>query len=1094
MDSGYFFTASIQPNKQTDTKPSEVFYYDYNIFNSINLNLKLLLKRLNFFLMFQIQLNKKSHSTHNIVPLVTTVFIGFVLLFIFISYNYSIYLNQLDTVISKGSLESQKMRLSSELMELARSRTRLTSQIIDTEDPFEQDEINMQLDIYASRFSVRRKQLAQLELTPEEQAILKQQAAIVPTILPAQRRAVELAMTNSLSDEKEAEQLLYKTVLPGQGEMVDLFSQLIVIEQDRINELSLTSRASIEATKQRSYLLIGIALGILIMLSSMVIIRIRKIQNALIDSHKNLEITVQHRTVELHSAQAMLQTVLNTIPVRVYWKDLDGIYLGANSLFAQDAGYDSPEQVIGKTDSDMPWANQTDKNKADDLSLIESGKPRINYNEFQQDSNGNTIWFESSKVPLLDNKNLCIGLLGTYHDITARKVAEDQLKDAIKAAEAANVQKNQFLATMSHEIRTPMNGVLGMAQLLSAMQLNKKQQEYVQAILNSGELLLTIINDILDYSKLGAEKVNLENISFNLELLSHDVLQLLLPTGKKKNIELIFDYPLDLPRFFNGDPARLRQILFNLIGNAIKFTEKGYVRLFVRCKQLNQKQANISINIEDTGIGITTEQKNKLFNSFTQADSSTTRKYGGTGLGLAICKQLVSLMQGNISITSEQGKGSIFTIELCLSLSPSPTESAKKDLSGVRILLLEENPVNRTLFSNMLHHLGAILKIISEPEGVLPELQKAMTQEKPYQMVLLDNDTSKESCINLAQSIQSDANLNNPHLIALSSLSQHGDARVFEQAGFTGYLSKPIRGDILQAVLERVMGVSNKDSGIITRHQVIEEEYSQENIERFNNPILLVEDTLVNQQVANAMLTKLGFTVDLAENGAQALKLWRHNKYDLIFMDCRMPVMDGYEATKIIRSEEQNNTHIPIIALTANATKQDQHECYSTGMDEVVIKPFKPDDIIKAVLKWLDPIKEQNFVESEQLSDAEEANTTYNSTGCIDNKIFKQVEQLLGDNFDELISGFYKNVDDIISRIESWKTGDDLNELIRLPHSLKSITANVGAMNLSHLAEQFEHFVSNNQIEQAMADLNTLKLEFETVKETLGNLGYEYKK
>ena len=622
---------------------------------------------------------KNTNKTKDIVPLVTAVFISYVLLMIFILHTYTDYLVGLEQVIIEQAKEGHKMELNSELMELARSRTRLTSKVIDMNDIFEQDEANILLDEYASRFSRIRSEFLSLMQSEFEKEIIDKQNEIVKIILPAQRKTVELAMN---AENKKAHNLLYEIVLPGQDKMIDSFAEMIVYEQKKIDDLSTQAQLSIKNINKSIYSIIALSLLFIIIISTIVIIKIKKIQNELIESHNDLEEKIDNRTHELNKA--------------------------------------------------------------------------------------------------------------------------------MKAAKQSAMAKSQFLATMSHEIRTPMNGVLGMTQLLESTRLEKTQSEYVQAIKNSGQLLLTVINDVLDFSKLDSNKVNLENIDLDFKCLCQDVIKLLKVNSDKKGLDLELNYLDDVPKFVSGDPSRLRQILFNLLGNAIKFTEHGYVRLSVTNKNENKSHVTLHIEIKDSGIGIKDENKNNMFQSFTQADNSTTRKFGGTGLGLVICKQLIRLMNGTIDFKSDYGKGSKFYID------------------------------------------------IKFPKGHVIEIT--------------ERDKNRE--------------------------------------------------------------ISNN---------------------QYTGNILIVEDVTVNQIIAKSMLESMGLNCDLASDGKMAVEKCLHNKYDLVFMDCRMPNMDGYEATKIIRKQQKDSDyHLPIIALTANVTEDDRIKCIESGMDEILHKPFQANELEGALSHWLD--------------------------------------------------------------------------------------------------------------------------------------------
>lgn len=537
--------------------------------------------------------------------------------------------------------------------------------------------------------------------------------------------------------------------------------------------------------------------------------------------------------------------------------------------------------------------------------------------------------------------------LMSYSKNLTKQANELQIARAI--AEQASKEKSKFLATMSHEIRTPMNGVLGMAELLRATELDTVQSDYVRTIRNSGNLLLSIINDILDYSKLDAGKLELENISFNLEWLAYDVLDMMARTAKA-DVQLMLDYQADAPRQFMGDPARVRQLLFNVIGNAVKFTEQGSIRLAIRIKS----DQHVSIMVEDSGVGISDEQKKYLFRPFSQADLSTTRIYGGTGLGLAICQQLVELMEGEISVESDVDKGTVFEINLPLLLAEEVPVEKNESLHNLRILLVDDNSVNRKVLQEMLLHFGARISVVSRIPMVLTELQKATIDGDPYKILVLDYNSESDDGLHLGKLIRANENINQPGLLVITSSEKPGNAALFEQAGFSAYLKKPVRSDIFQSVLEMISANHGTLQSIVTKYSVIEDEQKDVFERDYSGHILLVEDNEVNQIVATTMLEELGLKVDLAENGEIAVNLSATNQYDLILMDCSMPVMDGYEATKQIRlRESESDWRVPIVALTANATEEDMDLCYQAGMDKVITKPFMPNDLVDVMDDYL---------------------------------------------------------------------------------------------------------------------------------------------
>ena len=888
----------------------------------------------------------------NIIPLVILVICGFITLILLLSRLHAEQLADLAEVVDIGELESQKMRLNSELMEVARKRYRLTSKLIDTRDPFEQDEINMQLENEAGSFASLRQQLLQLELNAQESAILEQQGKVVETILPASRQAIELAMNGEDADDLRARQILFDVVFPGQTRMLDLFSQLISLEQKRIEQLARKSYLSVEKSQQHTSLLIMIGLISIILLSAIVIWRIRNTQQDLLESHRNLETQVQQRTGELRKAQSMLTSVLNTIPVRVFWKDQQGHYLGANTLYAKDAGYLSADKMIGTTDDEMPWGARADQYREEDLAVINSGKPKLNYTAKIMGLAGKTMRMEINKVPLLDDDQRIIGVLGTSQDVSARHAAEEKLKSAISRAEQANQAKSEFLATMSHEIRTPMNAVLGMAQLLEDTELSDEQKDYLNTIKHSGNGLLSIINDILDFSKLEADRCQLERISFNLERVCQESMELVAGNSKRQSIEFLFDYDPDCPRYFLGDPSRIRQIMINLLGNAVKFTEQGYIRLGLDYQAEPQQ---LRIDIEDTGIGIQEHALEHLFDKFTQADQTTTRIYGGTGLGLAITHKLVRLMQGDIEVTSNFGKGSTFSVRLPLPVADAPTNVTRNLQQSPRILFVDDNEKFRDIFAPMLRHMGADVTMLANADQVMDHLSQAL-DTKPYQITILDQNMAGTNVLQLGEQIRRDPRLDPLKMMIFSAAGEKGDSAEYARIGFDAYLSKLCRYEVLQSMLSMML-LHKPGQPIITQHSIEESlQSAQSNDQLFQANVLLVEDMLPNQIIARKILSKIGAEVDIAGNGQEAVELFQQRNYDLVLMDCRMPIMDGYQATEIMRRQEAQQAagrHVPIIALTANSSKEERELCIEAGMDDVVTKPFKQADIANCLQRWL---------------------------------------------------------------------------------------------------------------------------------------------
>jgi PAS domain S-box-containing protein len=766
----------------------------------------------------------------------------------------------------------------------------------------------------------------------------------------------------------------------------------------------------------------------------------------------------RHALDEARRGERRLRIIMDQIPVTVSYIDAAFRYRYINRAQEQWLGKPLADVVgreVREVAGDAVWADVEPR-----LSAALRGQD-VPLERQRTDRQGNQVWHSGRHVPDITDDGTVVGVYSVFFDITQRALAEESLRQreqelraAKEAAENASRAKSEFLAKMSHEIRTPMNGVLGLAELLLETPLDPQQRPFVETVRTSGEALLSIINDILDFSKIEVGKLETERLDFDLYQAVDDVVQLLAPRAHAKQIEVACRIDDRLPSAVCGDPYRLRQVLTNLIANAVKFTDRGEV--LVDVQRLDETTMRFAVH--DTGIGICEQARERLFQPFEQADGSTTRRFGGSGLGLAISRSLVQLMGGDIGVDSTLGEGSTFWFTLPLavatSLPPVPTPAG---LKGRRVLVVDDNVTNREILE---HHvaLGG-MRTASAVDGVdgLEQLRVAAGGEDRFEVAVIDMKMPRMDGIELAAAMRSDPLLKDVRIVLVTSLHSPDELRRAREAGIQAYLSKPVRRQELFRALAQVLGETTAEAP----------SPAPQTLPRFHASVLLAEDNGVNQVVARHMLNALGCEFLIVSNGRDAFEAARSDAYDLILMDCQMPIMDGLDATRAIREWEADcerdtgvKRHLPVVALTANALKGDAEVCLAAGMDDHLAKPYTRKQLAETLARWL-PARCIDEVGVDAVTAAVSASNTAGARAeapVLDPGALANIRAVDDDGsvLAEVIELYLDEAPGQLRSLRNALEGGRLGDLGRSAHALKSASLNVGARTLCNLCSRLE--------------------------------------
>ncbi len=939
-----------------------------------------------------------------------------------------------------STLESQRQAMASQQEELTRIQAEVARQ--QTEIEAQNERIEQQSSKISEREGLLTDLAAQLE---DDRARLERNRARARVAEQGLKSKLDTLQAREAQVSVLAEQIgASATVLEQQKrEMAGLGEEI-----ERQKKSLETQDTTIQ--RQQTALVTGSVVGILLLILLVVVVWSYRVN--------------RRQSAALRSSETRIRRILETASEGFWLTDNDLITLQVNEMMCDILGRPE-EEIIGRSIYDF-----TDEENAR-IWEAEGAKRRdrgvtSGYEVSLLRPDGRLVPCLFHATTLTDERGREIGAFAMVTDITDRKQYEEELHEARDVAEAASQAKADFLANMSHEIRTPMNAVIGMAHLALRTSLDAKQKDYIQKIQGSGQHLLGIINDILDFSKIEAGKLDVESVDFDLDKVMDNAAALIGDKATVQGLELIFDIEPDLPRALRGDPLRIGQVIINYANNAVKFTEEG--EIIVRARKVKETDDDLLVRFEvqDTGIGLTEEQRGKLFQAFQQADTSTSRKYGGTGLGLTISKQLATLMGGDVGVESEYGVGSTFWFTAKLGKGEEKVRQflPEPDLRNRRVLVVEDNAHARQIMSEMLVAMTFRVDEVGSGEEALSAIATADEGDEPYEVVFIDwRMPPGIDGIETVRRLAATELKSRPHAVMVTA---YGRAEVFheaEEAGVEVFLVKPVNASLLFDAAIQVLSGQRAESVVDTRGSI--------DLAPIRGArVLLVEDNELNQQVAMELLTQGGLVVDLAEDGQVGVNMVAEHPYDAVLMDMQMPVMDGVTATVEIRKDSRFSD-LPILAMTANAMEGDRERCLQAGMNDHIAKPIDPDDMFGKLLQWIEPGEREVPEVEEPSAVAVEAAPTMESgddllAGIEGLDVEGGVKRVMGkrDFYEKLVKGFATGEEaQSVTTVRGQLSDEDREAAERTAHSLKGVAGTIGAGELQHRAAGLESAIKEGQ-------------------------------